>query len=61
MELNLVRLAITRIKLALATVLSLVFTPLAAQNTDCNGWNSSEWSVDELFWEDATVDTVSDC
>ena len=35
----------TRIKLALATVLSLAFTPLAAQETNCDGWNPSDWEV----------------
>jgi len=51
----------TRITTALATVLSLAFTPLAAQQTDCDGWMSSSWEVQVQFWETATVDTVSDC
>ena len=51
----------TRIKLALATVLSLAFTPLAAQETNCDGWNPSDWEVAESFWQDATVITVSLC
>ena len=45
-----------RITFALATILSLAFTPLAAQDTNCDGWK-----FDRQFWEAATVDTVSDC
>ena len=51
----------TRITTALATVLSLGFTPVAAQETNCDGWMSSSWEVQVQFWETATVDTVSDC
>ena len=51
----------TRITLAIATVLSLGFTPLAAQETNCDGWMSSDLELTALFWEVATVDTVSDC
>ena len=51
----------TRITLALATVLSLAFTPLAAQETNCDGWMSSDWDVAELFWEAVTSETVADC
>ena len=51
----------TRITTVLVTVLSLAFTPLAAQQTDCDGWNPSDWEVAKPFWEAASVDTVSDC
>lgn len=51
----------TRITFAFATALSLAFTPLAAQQTDCDGWNPSDWEVTRQFWEAATVDTVSYC
>jgi hypothetical protein len=47
--------------LALAAALSLVFTPLAAQETDCDGWVTSDASVAVQFWEAATSETVSDC
>jgi hypothetical protein len=47
----------TRITFALATVLSLAFTPLAAQETNCDGWSQSGWEVAQPFWEAATVDT----
>ena len=46
----------TRITTVLATILSLAFTPLAAQETNCDGWK-----FDRQFWKAATVDTVSDC
>ena len=46
----------TRITFALATVLSLAFTPLAAQETNCDGWSQSGWEVAQPFWEAATVD-----
>ena len=49
----------TRITFALATVLSLAFTPLAAQETNCDGWSQSGWEVAQPFWEAATVDTTS--
>lgn len=45
----------TRITTVLATVLSLALTPLAAQQTDCDGWSNLD------YWEAATVDTVSEC
>ena len=59
----------TRITLAIATVLSLGFTPLAAQETNCDGWMSSDATADEFasgevirqFWGAVTVDTVSGC
>ena len=51
----------TRITFAFATALSLAFTPLAAQQTDCDGWNPSDWEVAKPFWEASSVDTVSDC
>ena len=50
-----------RITTVLATVLSLAFTPLAAQENDCDGGISSDSEVKFLFWEAATVDAVSDC
>jgi hypothetical protein len=50
-----------RITLALAAALSLVFTPLAAQETDCDGWVTSDAPVAVQFWEAATAETVSDC
>ena len=46
---------------ALATVLSLAFTPLAAQENDCDGWMSSDREVTEQFWEAVTSEKVSDC
>ena len=58
----------TRITLAIATVLSLGFTPLAAQETNCDGWMSSDAAdgfasgeVIRQFWGAVTVDTVSGC
>lgn len=51
----------TRITLALATVLSLAFTPLAAQETNCDGWMSSDREVRNQFWEAVTLETVADC
>ena len=51
----------TRITVILATVLSLAFTPLAAQETNCDGWMASNWEVQVQFWETATSATVSDC
>ena len=50
-----------RITLALTAALSLVFTPLAAQETDCDGWVTADASVAVQFWEAATSETVSDC
>ena len=47
--------------LALATMLSLAFTPLAAQETNCDGWMSSDQEVTEQFWEAVTSEKVSDC
>ena len=51
----------TRITFALATVLSLAFTPLAAQETNCDGWMASDWDVTKQFWEAVTLETVADC
>ena len=51
----------TRITFALATILSLFFTPLAAQETNCDGWMSSDWEVTNQFWEAITPETVADC
>ena len=52
----------TRITVILATVLSfMAFTPLAAQETNCDGWMASSWEVQVQFWETATSATVSDC
>lgn len=51
----------TRIIFAIATVLSMGFTPLAAQETNCDGWASPDPDVRNPFWEMATVDTVSGC
>jgi hypothetical protein len=51
----------TRIATALATILSLAFTPLAAQQTDCDGWVSSDRDVTKIFWKAATAATVADC
>ena len=51
----------TRITFALATALSLAFTPLAAQENDCDGWMSSDREVTEQFWEAVTSEKVSDC
>tara|TARA_R110000744_G_scaffold120008_1_gene223671 strand:+ start:1263 stop:1610 length:348 start_codon:yes stop_codon:yes gene_type:complete len=39
----------------------MAFTPLAAQQTDCDGWSPSDSEVSKPFWEAASVDTVSDC
>ena len=50
-----------RITLALAAALSLVLSPLAAQESDCDGWVTSDASVAVQFWEAATSETVSDC
>lgn len=54
-------LSMTRITFALATILSLAFTPLAAQENDCDGWMSSDREVTEQFWEAVTSEKVSDC
>ena len=51
----------TRITLAIATVLSLGFTPLAAQETNCDDWGSSDWEVTKPFWAAATLETVHYC
>ena len=51
----------TRITLTIATVLSLAFTPLAAQETNCDDWMSSDWDVTKQFWEAVTLETVADC
>ena len=51
----------TRITFALATALSLAFTPVAAQNTVCDAWVSPDWEVRQVFWEAATTETVSGC
>lgn len=48
----------TRITTVLVTVLSLAFTPLAAQETNCDGWSTTNVVP---FWEAATVYTVSEC
>lgn len=53
--------AMTRITFAIANVLSLSFTPLAAQETNCDGWMSSDREVTEQFWEAVTSKKVSDC
>ena len=54
-------LSMTRITFALAIILSLAFTPLAAQENDCDGWMSSDREVTEQFWEAVTSEKVSDC
>ena len=54
-------MSMTRITPALTAALSLAFTPLAAQETDCDGWVTSDASVAVQFWEAATSETVSDC
>ena len=46
---------------AIATALSLAFTPLAAQETNCDGWVSSDRDVTKIFWKAATAATVADC
>ena len=51
----------TRITTVLVTVLSLAFTPLAAQETNCDDWMASDWDVTKQFWEAVTLETVSDC
>ena len=51
----------TRITLAIAAVLSLAFTPLAAQQTDCDGWMSSDWQTVMNFWRLAGSETVAKC
>jgi ankyrin repeat protein len=50
-----------RITTVLAAVLSLTFMPLAAQETGCDGWVSSDWDVKKIFWTAATAATVADC
>ena len=50
-----------RITLALTAALSLAFTSLAAQETDCDGWVTSDAPAAVQFWEAATSETVSDC
>lgn len=51
----------TRITFAIATVLSLAFTSLAAQEANCDGWMSSDKDVVGNFWKTITVERVSDC
>jgi ankyrin repeat protein len=46
---------------ALALTLSLAASAVQAQDTNCDGWMSSDWEVNEEFWRAVTVDTVSDC
>jgi len=51
----------SRITVILATVLLVALTPLAAQETSCDGWMSSDREVTEQFWETVTSEKVSDC
>ena len=39
----------------------MAFTPLAAQETNCDGWTGDDLNVLNAFWEAVTVDAVSDC
>ena len=46
---------------ALALTLSLAASAVQAQDTNCDGWMSSDWELTEPFWEVATPETVSVC
>lgn len=51
-----------RFTFVLANLMSLFFTPLVAQEADCDGWVGPNFSYYEFsWWELTTSETVSDC